>query len=116
MITEVDLSGTPCFADGTKLAGLKKINFIFGFNGSGKTSITRALANNSTNGNNDTHVYNSDYIKNVFYSSQTGNPGELAGITFTLGTKDADKQKELQAQTKEANDLSTKLEGTSGSS
>ena len=57
MITEVDLSGTPCFAPGTKLTGLKKVNFIFGFNGSGKTSITRALANNGTDGNNDTHVY-----------------------------------------------------------
>lgn len=112
MITEVDLDGTPCFAPGTKLTGLKKINFIFGFNGSGKTSITRALANNGTDRNNDTHVYNSDYIKDVFFSSETGNPGELAGITFTLGTKDAEKQKELQAQLKQANKLSAKLNGT----
>lgn len=112
MITEVDLDGTPCFAPGTKLTGLKKINFIFGFNGSGKTTITRALANNYTNGNKDTHIYNSDYIKDVFFSSETGNPGELAGITFTLGTKDAEKQKELQAQVKEAKNLSARLDGT----
>ena len=43
MITEVDLSGTPCFAPGATLKDLKKVNFIFGPNGTGKTSITRIL-------------------------------------------------------------------------
>ena len=113
MITEVDLSGTPCFAPGATLKDLKKVNFIFGFNGSGKTTLTRALADNSTNGNNDTHVYNCDYISNVFFPSPTGNPGELPGITFTLGSKDAEKQKELQERIKEVTDLEAKLEGTS---
>lgn len=113
MITEVDLSGTPCFAPGATLKDLKKVNFIFGFNGSGKTTLTRALADNSTNGNNDTHVYNCDYISNVFFPSPIGNPGELPGITFTLGSKDAEKQKELQERIKEVTDLEAKLEGTS---
>ena len=40
MITEVDLSGTPCFAPEAALKDLKKVNFIFGPNGTGKTSIT----------------------------------------------------------------------------
>lgn len=43
MITEVDLSGTPCFAPGTKLTGLRTFNFIFGPNGSGKTTISNHI-------------------------------------------------------------------------
>ena len=43
MITEVDLDGTPCFAPGQKLTGLRTFNFIFGPNGSGKTTISNHI-------------------------------------------------------------------------
>lgn len=115
MITEVDLDGTPCFAAYTTLTGLKKINFIFGPNGSGKTTLTRRLGNKDTNGNKSAHVYNHDYIKNVFFSQPTGTEGEIPGITFTLGTKDATKQKALQSLQNELATLTKKLEGSPGS-
>ena len=115
MITEVDLSGTPCFAPGTKLTGLKKINFIFGPNGSGKTTLTRRLGNKDTNGNKSAHVYNHDYIKNVFFSQPTGTEGEIPGITFTLGTKDAKKQRELQDILNTIEKISGQLDGTAQS-
>lgn len=115
MITEVDLDGTPCFAPGTKLTGLKKINFIFGPNGSGKTTLTRRLGNKDTNGNKSAHVYNHDYVKNIFFSQPTGTEGELPGITFTLGTKDADKQRELQELLKKIDEITGKLDGTENS-
>lgn len=115
MITEVDLDGTPCFAAYTTLTGLKKINFIFGPNGSGKTTLTRRLGNKDTNGNKSAHVYNHDYIKNVFFSQPTGTEGEIPGITFTLGTKDAKKQRELQEILNTIEKISGQLDGTAKS-
>lgn len=114
MITEVDLDGTPCFATNARLSGLKAVNFIFGPNGSGKTTLTRRLGNKDTNGNKSAHVYNHDYVKN-FFSQPTGTEGELPGITFTLGTKDADKQRELQELLKKIDEITGKLDGTANS-
>ena len=45
MITEVDLSGTPCFATNARLSDLKAVNFIFGPNGSGKTTLSNIFQN-----------------------------------------------------------------------
>ena len=112
MITEVDLSGTPCFAPGATLKDLKKVNFIFGPNGSGKTTLTRTLSNKDRNGNSTAHIYNHDYIKNVFFTTSTGSVGELPGITFTLGRKDAKKQEELQSLQNDLAILTKKLEGS----
>lgn len=115
MITEVDLDGTPCFAPNARLSDLKAVNFIFGPNGSGKTTLTRRLGNKDTNGNKSAHVYNHDYVKNIFFSQPTGTEGELPGITFTLGTKDADKQRELQELLKKIDEITGKLDGTANS-
>jgi hypothetical protein len=115
MITEVDLDGTPCFAPNARLSDLKAVNFIFGPNGSGKTTLTRRLGNKDTNGNKSAHVYNHDYVKSIFFSQPTGTEGELPGITFTLGTKDADKQRELQELLKKIDELTGKLDGTANS-
>ena len=72
-----------------RMDDLKKINFIFGSNGSGKTSIGRVIADGSRspactlvweNGTTmRTMVYNQDFIANNF-----NQPGDLKGI-FTLG-------------------------------
>ncbi len=115
MITEVDLSGTPCFAPNARLSDLKAVNFIFGPNGSGKTTLTRRLGNKDTNGNKSAHVYNHDYVKNIFFSQPTGTEGEIPGITFTLGTKDADKQRELQELLSKIDELTEKLDGAANS-
>lgn len=115
MITEVDLSGTPCFATNTRLSDLKAVNFIFGPNGSGKTTLTRTLSDKNRNGNSSAHIYNHDYIRDVFFTDSTGTAGEIPGITFTLGTKDATKQKALQSLQNELATLTKKLEGSPGS-
>lgn len=44
MIREIELSGLPCFGTDMKLSDLTTINYIFGPNGSGKTTISRSLA------------------------------------------------------------------------
>ena len=105
MITEVDLDGTPCFATNERLSDLKAVNFIFGPNGSGKTTLTRRLGNKDTNGNKSAHVYNHEYVENIFFSQPTRTEGEIPGITFTLGTKDADKQRELQELLKKIDEI-----------
>ena len=102
MITEVDLSGTPCFAHGEKLSNLNRINFIFGPNGSGKTTLSNIFQNNSdtrihwdTNNINEIHVFNREFTANALASS-----AQLAGIFF-IGKGAASTQAKidtLQAQ------------------
>ena len=84
MITEVNLSGTPCFAPSQTLSNLNKINFIFGPNGSGKTTLSNIFQNNSdtriqwdTNGINDIQVFNREFTANALASS-----AQLAGVFF----------------------------------
>lgn len=116
MITEVDLSGTPCFAPGEKLSKLNKINFIFGPNGSGKTTLSNIFQNNSdtrihwdTNGINEIHVFNREFTANALASS-----AQLAGVFF-IGKGAASTQAQidrLQAQLIKEKTEADKAEGT----
>lgn len=88
MLDEITIANVGSYAqEGQALADCKKVNFIFGTNGSGKTTISRVIADPDTypdcrltwrNGRAlQTVVYNSDFAARNFRS-------ELAGI-FTLG-------------------------------
>ena len=76
------------------LTGLSKFNFIYGSNGSGKTTISRIIADESAfpgchlvwrgNISLEPLVYNRDFVEKNFNQSS-----ELKGI-FTLGEKDKD--------------------------
>ena len=84
MITEVDLSGTPCFAHGQKLSNLNTINFIFGPNGSGKTTLSQIFQNSAdpriqwdTNSITDIQVFNREFTANALASS-----AHLKGVFF----------------------------------
>ena len=82
--------GSPC----QTLTELSKFNFIFGSNGTGKTTISRIIADESAfpgcrlvwlgNISLESLVYNRDFVENNF-----NQPQELKGI-FTLGEKDID--------------------------
>lgn len=109
MITEVDLSGTPCFAPDAKLTGLKKINFIFGPNGAGKTTLTRELGRLNSD-NQATHIYNRDYLSEIFYLEPTGIQGEIPGITFTIGSENTELQKKRKETLKKLADLNNLLQ------
>lgn len=75
---------------------LKKINLIFGPNGSGKTTISRCFKERSITVGYDAaedpnfFVYNIDYINENFLSNN-----ELPGI-FTLGQKNIALEKKLK--------------------
>ena len=97
MITEVDLSGTPCFAPGAALKDLKKVNFIFGPNGTGKTSITRILSqgpddsritHTDESSNREILVLNSTYIEGTFQDAEDG--------IFFLGTQSIANENDIE--------------------
>lgn len=92
MIEELKIAGCASYsAEGQSLAELRKINFLYGANGSGKTSISRVIAAPAdhpacairwTNQRPlECLVYNADFVERNFRSS-------LPGI-FTLGEQDA---------------------------
>ena len=93
MIREITIKGVATYSeDEQKLENLGKINFVFGSNGSGKTTISRILASPerypscAVNWENDvvlcTRVYNADFIDENFKSDDS-----IPGI-FTLGSEE----------------------------
>ena len=93
MIKNIQIKNVATYgSDPEELADLGKINFIYGSNGTGKTTISRVIADVSNypdcsvnwgvDGSINTMVYNRDFINNNF-----NQPSELKGI-FTLGEKD----------------------------
>ena len=111
MITEVDLDGTPCFAPGAKLTGLKKVNFIFGPNGTGKTSITRILSEGpdddritltDESSTREILVLNSTYIEEAFQDAEDG--------IFFLGTQSIANQNEIDKNKKLREQLLKEIE------
>ena len=111
MIRKVDLSGTPCFAPGATLENLKKVNFIFGPNGTGKTSITRilsegpdddriALADESST--REILVLNSKYIEETFQETENG--------IFFLGKQSIANQNDIENKKKDREALRDEIE------
>ena len=83
---------------GTKFRDLKKINFIYGNNGTGKSTLSRAFRNIKDEAFSDCSyegtiekslIYNKNFIDDNFKSDN-----DIPGI-FTLGKDDIDKQREL---------------------
>lgn len=122
MIEEIKIAGCATYsAEGQSLNGLRRINFIYGANGSGKTTISRVIAAP------DVHptctiswinqrpleclVYNADFVARNFRSS-------LPGI-FTLGERNAAVLDQIEQARKDVEKferniavLNTKLNGT----
>jgi wobble nucleotide-excising tRNase len=100
MIERVALSGcTPYGTVAEVLDLLRAVNFIYGANGVGKTTVSRVIANPApfpsctvTWANQhqlETLVYNRDFVRDNFSES-----GKLKGI-FTLGKEDIDVQNQI---------------------
>lgn len=99
--------------EGQRLTGLKSLNFIFGANGSGKTTISRVIAAPSAypkssvtwkNGRSlDCLVYNRDFTEENFKS-------ELPGI-FTLGVADAQTNAAIAELHDAIQDIQQKIDG-----
>ncbi|MDR0625923.1 MAG: AAA family ATPase [Bifidobacteriaceae bacterium] len=102
MLTKVTLAGAPMFAEGSaELDGLARFNFVFGANGTGKTTISRILAGSEafpsaglqvTNPTR-TIVYNRDYVQVTLREAH-----QLAGV-FTLDAEDPEARAEYRELT-----------------
>lgn len=105
MLQQVQLRGIKCFGDqGATLGPMAPVNLLFGPNGSGKTSISRALHDPKIFPTTEIYesglsckiqVYNRDYVSRTFGTSDS-----LPGI-FMLGSNAQDILDQIETAKKE---------------
>lgn len=130
MIQSISISNVATYGiEPERMYDLRKLNFIFGSNGTGKTTISRIIANetadeycdcsvNWSNGNSlETFVFNRDFIQHNFDQSE-----QIKGV-FTLGEENIDILKKIKAAKDEIDVLGEnissgriQLEGEDGNS
>lgn len=98
MISRIQITDIATYKN-TTIIEPKAINFIYGGNGTGKTTLSRVLANGTDDKtaiewDSSDHpkvvVYNRDFVENNFSEDKS-----LPGI-FTLGSESVDLQKEIE--------------------
>tara|TARA_R110000868_G_scaffold115254_1_gene307897 strand:+ start:386 stop:2578 length:2193 start_codon:yes stop_codon:yes gene_type:complete len=122
MLQEITIANEASYSGaGQALGNLKSINFIFGTNGSGKTTISRVIANPASYPTcalswlagtaRECLVYNSDFATRNFVS-------QMPGI-FTLGEAEGEIITEIEAKTQQVQSITLdiqRLENTLGDS
>lgn len=115
MIESVEIKDVATYGnDPQVLTGLSQFNYFFGSNGTGKTTVSRVIADVSSfptckvNWKGGTRlqpmVYNQDFVERNFNQST-----ELKGV-FTLGEKEVDTLAKIATAKVELDTLTTKLE------
>lgn len=110
MISKVNICNAATYGNVTQVMdGLRKFNYFFGANGSGKTTISNILADQSQfphcsvsweNGLPlETRVYNRDFVNSNFNLQS-----KLKGV-FTLGKQEADTLQKIETMKNDINDL-----------
>ncbi|MGA2807096.1 MAG: AAA family ATPase [Terracidiphilus sp.] len=128
MIECIEIAGCASYGDTIEeMKELKAVNFVYGSNGAGKTTISRLIADTNPQSGCTVHwehgtkletlVYNRDFVHANFNQSS-----DLKGI-FTLGQKNIDTQNKIEQAKREIDDLthdvdklSQTLEGLDGKS
>ncbi len=110
MISKIDICSAATFGNTPQaIDNLRQFNYLFGANGSGKTTISNIIADQShfphcsvtwENGLSlETRVYNRDFVDRNF------NPqSKLKGV-FTLGEQEADTLQKINTTKKDIDDL-----------
>src|SRR6185436_5649729 len=115
MIESLTIASVATFATAPEeLKGLSFFNFLFGSNGTGKTTVSRVIADESSfptckvtwKGGTKLQpmVYNHDFVERNFNQST-----ELKGV-FTLGEKQLDTLAKIATAKTEHDTLTTKIE------
>lgn len=116
MIESLSIAKIACYTDTPQIMnGLKSLNFIFGSNGTGKTTIGRLIADSHTfpscsvtwKGGTplEALVYNREFVDRNF------KPSEVLKGVFTLGEKDIDTLNTIEHLRKDRDALIKKIEG-----
>ena len=105
MINKISIKNAASFGERQQdLVDLRKTNFVYGSNGTGKTTISRIIANTDPNIYTDCSVswssdqpmkrlvYNRDFINDNF-----AQPEELKGV-FTLGKKGKEIEQKIKSE------------------
>ena len=120
MIESIEIKGIASYGSTPQiLDGLSEFNFLFGSNGSGKTTITKVIAdednflscNVTWKGRNklQTVVYNRDFVKNNF-----GQSAKLKGI-FTLGKENLDTNRKIKEAKEKVDEFTKEIENWTSS-
>lgn len=115
MITKIILKNAATYGEEeTVIDSLKKINFFYGGNGSGKTTITKVISDVSNypdcniewknNRPLKTIVFNEDFVKENF-----SQPDSLKGI-FTLGADAKETENKIQTKKTEIDTFTKKID------
>ena len=115
MIDSISISNVATYAaTPERLEGLSHFNFLFGSNGTGKTTVSRVIADATKypacsvvwkGGTKlESLVYNHDFVERNFIQS-----AELKGV-FTLGEKQVDTLAKIASAKSEVNTLTTRIE------
>lgn len=114
MITKIKLEDVASFKQVTIFENLKKINYIYGANGTGKTTISRAMAQIDSfplcrldwEGHLPltTMVYNRDFIESNFHQAS----GAPEGI-FTLGQNQVEAEKKIAVHKNKMDELEVSI-------
>ena len=115
MINSIHIQGVASFGqEPESLSDLSQFNFIYGSNGTGKTTISKLISDDSLftdcsvvwQGDTklETLVYNRDFVEKNFNQST-----ELKGI-FTLGEKDKDTLEKIETAKKGLDEIITDIE------
>lgn len=114
MINGLSLHNVATYKNKTEITGLKKLNFFYGTNGCGKTTISRLLANPTDEKFSHSfvdnphgykcYVYNQDFIEKNFYSND-----HLNGI-FTLGDDAKEAEIQIARIKKEVDEITKDIE------
>lgn len=115
MIESIEIKGVATYGDEPQiLAGLSAFNYLFGSNGTGKTTISRIISEETkfpackiiwrAGTKLQPMVYNHDFVERNFTQS-----AELKGV-FTLGEKQSDTLAKIAAAKSELDALTNKIE------
>lgn len=122
MIKEIHMKNEATYGEGpVKLFGLEKVNFIYGSNGTGKTTISRVVADTSSHKEGEGKyrecsvkwqgealealVYNRDFVEEQF-----GQPAGLSGV-FTLGDADKNILDRIEGLEREKREIQDRIDG-----
>ena len=113
MITKIILKKIATYTETVELTNLRKVNFFFGSNGSGKTALSKLIANPENypicdiEWENNTEikraVYNEDFVTSVFYQSKN-----FPGI-FTIGEESKTIEEKIEKKNEEREKLEKKI-------